>query len=413
MHTELKTISGFINCQRHTGMVTRQNRNPPRFIDMDVKEIHIEKCVHGGYGLGFIQGKAVFVPYGLPGDELLISVIVEKKDFSYGTINEINRSSPLRIDPECPNFSKCGGCDYLHCSYDTELMIKKSVLLENLRRVARIPERDIPSIEIIAGERYNYRSIADIKCDVSGKPGFYRRDSRIHVPFPEGGCLLLSPALQKELYSMKKPGVNGFRIAEDCHHKVYTSDLRGAVIKEKEQGIIFERSMRCFFQANRRLRSSLLETAGRFIGPGAGGSLLDLACGVGFFSLYLAQKGYRGLGIDIDRESIRWATGNAKLNRITSIDFKSGDAARALSWLRKPDVVITDPPRQGLSPGVRTMLKSMAPGKMVHVSCNPATFCRDIAYFRSAGFRLTGLAMIDMFPGTHHMEVMCRLEQPD
>ncbi|HDP80912.1 MAG TPA: class I SAM-dependent RNA methyltransferase [Spirochaetes bacterium] len=378
---------------------------------METVKLTIEKAVYGGYGLGRSDGKVIFVPCTLPGDCVETTITAVKKDFSYGTLLRIITPSKERTAPDCPNFAVCGGCDYLHCSYETELRIKKSIVVDSLLRTARLKPEDLPEIAVMASARYGYRSHATVKRGGDGTAGFFRRDSTVHVPFPEKGCLLLSPVLIEALRKKEEAAVNEFRIAHDHEGAVYRSDCTGGPLREIEQGIIYDRDISCFFQANRLLRSHMLAAAGEYGSAAEGVDFIDLACGVGFFALYLGALGAEGTGVDIDRKNIRWALHNGKINRAGPVGFVRADIARVSFAGKNPGLIIADPPRAGLSLKTRSLITHLGPGLFVYVSCDPATFSRDLRHFLENGYRLARLALLDMFPGTYHIELMARLER--
>ena len=138
---------------------------------------------------------------------------------------------------------------------------------------------------------------------------------------------------------------------------------------------------------------------------------LDIACGTGLFALALGREGATGHGVDINRHSIEMARQNAKTNGIENITFKAQPSSEIHPTRYKPAVVIADPPRAGLDRRSRRTIGAMAPERIVYVSCNPATFGRDCRDFIKEGYELTTLTMIDMFPGTHHLEVIGKLER--
>jgi tRNA/tmRNA/rRNA uracil-C5-methylase (TrmA/RlmC/RlmD family) len=376
---------------------------------MKTIELLIEKPAYGGCGLGFAEHKAVFVPYAVPGDRVRAVITREKKDYAFASVEEVLSPSALRIEPECPNFAACGGCDHLNMEYAAELDFKKSILTESIARIAKMDRAAIPEPAVIAGPRLRYRSRATLKFGPSGQPGFYRRDTVSVVPFPDSGCLLLSGELMDGIRTVDAAGNPELRAAVDGKGRFFAGGTDA--VREAEQGIVYERDPRRFFQSNRFLRGSLLETAAACAGLREGERFLDIGCGVGFFTLYLARGGNRGTGVDIDRESIRWAAHNAKLNNIGTAAFIARDAAALSPREAGADVVVLDPPRAGIRKNTRHIVAESGAARIVYVSCNPATFARDIGHFTECGYRLTKLTMIDMFPATGHIEAVGLLER--
>jgi len=375
---------------------------------LKIIEIDIEKTAFGGYGLGFYENKVIFVKLAIPGDRVRAVLTEEKKDYSFASVNEIIKPSPDRINPECKNFGKCGGCTFLNTTYENELNIKRDIIIDSLKRTGHLNENNIPQIQIISDKRFGYRSHATLKT-ADGNSGFFEEGSNRLIPFPDKGCLLLAPSLKKNI--KKNPvDIKEYRIASDHDERVFTTAENKSVIREIESGIIFEREISLFFQANRYLRSEMLRTTGDYSCLDRNKTFIDIGCGSGFFSLYLAGIAKSGTGFDINRESIIWAKHNASLNKITNISFIKKSASEIHPARYSPETVIADPPRAGLSKKTRQTIISMQPETIVYISCNPSTFARDSATFRNSGYELKKLSLIDMFPGTYHIEVISQFK---
>lgn len=370
---------------------------------MHTIDLIIQKSAYGGYGLGFHNGKACFVQNALPEETVSIEIYLEKKDYSFGRIIQIIKKSEQRIEPECPNFGNCGGCDYLNIDYDTELNFKKEILIETLTR-SRIDKKDIPEISLIKAERFHYRSHTSIKSSKHAF-GFYEKDSNRLVNFPEQGCLLLSWEILQKLNTVPKTG-GEIKIACSPDSGCVSSLDKDTRIIENECGILYERDISLFFQTNRFLRGRMLDTVTQYAEPDKNKNIIDIGCGVGFFTLFLAKNARKALGIDTSKESIHRARHNAKLNGIPNAFFKTLAASDASLLHERFETAIADPPRAGLSAKARGALKALAPERIVYISCDPATFARDARDLINSGRKLQKLTMIDMFPATHHIELI-------
>ncbi len=373
-------------------------------------KFEIVKAAYGGYGLAFADGMAVFIPYAFPGDWVRAAITVRKKNHAFAEIVDLIEPSPMRVAPECPNFGRCGGCDYLGIRYEHELEIKRTILLESIARIGGIRCDAMDNVMTIDGPRFGYRSHATVKYEL-GNTGLFAGGTSSLVPFPSSGCLLATEGINEGLRAIPPPGKGEFRIAEDAAGRVFRSYEADTALEEKEAGIVYRRHISCFFQANRFLRGKMLVAVGEFAGLEPGMGFLDLGCGSGFFTLYLGKNGNRGAGIDRDERSIYWARENARLNAIESVEFHVGDAGSFDARGHVGDTVVVDPPRAGLSPRTRSLIVGLLPRRIVYVSCNPATFARDLRDFESSGYRLVGLKCIDMFPGTMHIEVVGMMER--
>lgn len=346
----------------------------------------------------------MLVPFGVPGETVRVRIQDEKKDYCTGTIESLACGHDARVVPACPYFGDCGGCSYLHVSYESELDMKEKILMDSLTRIARLVPDLIPPISIERGERFHYRSHASVKAP-GGVPGFYRRGTNDIVPFGASGCLLLAEKLNSRIMSERAPG--DFRAALDASERVVTSRDTDAVVTENEGGITYRREIGQFFQANRLLRERMLEIVRDYAETDGGESFLDIGCGVGFFTLFLAGSSREGTGIDVSRGSIARAEENAALNNICNVRFRALHSSRVHPSRAVPELVVIDPPRAGIDRKTRKTLIAMG-SRLVYVSCNPSTFSRDAKDLVNGGYRLDRLALIDMFPSTHHIEVISR-----
>ena len=368
----------------------------------------LERPIYGGDFIGRVEGKAVIVPFGMPGERVLARVIEERKDYCIGVIEEISGGGS-RITPACPNFGHCGGCSYQHMDYPAEIQVKKTVLLDSLRRIGRFADDSIPPIEVHAGERYRYRGHATFQVK-DGDVGFYRKGSAELVRLPPQGCAIVADPISTHIATRGLPQAlskGTVRVAMDDSGIVWDSTQNEAVVINLVGGIQFTRSIACFFQANRFLRERLMGIVLDWAGLSKR-DFIDIGCGVGFFSLALASHGGHGLGIDIDRESIQWAKYNADRNRISGVEFSAMASSRIHPGRCRPAVVVADPPRAGLDRKTRGAIMAMRPEIVVYVSCSPPTFARDARYFCSAGYLIERVALVDMFPCTFHIEIVAR-----
>lgn len=374
------------------------------------QEITITNIANGGFGIGRISGKTVFVDSAVPGDRLLVEIYKDTKHYSFARARGIIEPSPLRIEPVCPNFNECGGCAYLNVSYQTELDFKLRILSEMLQRIAGMSIDDIPEIDIISGARFGYRSHAGIK--LSGtKKGFFAKDSNSFVQFPAEGCRLLCDTLNE--------GIEKLRIYDEqqTETKIASDHLYGFInsintpdsyVLESEYNLKFRHDLSGFFQANMLLREEMIKRVIEYASPGKGETFMDICCGCGFFSLPLALCSAKGYGFDSDKRSIFNAVHNSTINNINNIKFEVKTESEIHPFRYKPDFIVIDPPRCGISKNGRKTINAIRPSRMVYISCDPSTFARDTADFLKGGLELRKLTLIDMFPCTKHIEVIAK-----
>ncbi len=369
--------------------------------------INIDNIAYGGYGVGRIDGKAVFVDYALPGDELDVEIYDDRKSFSFASYKEIIKPSEKRIDSPCPNFGICGGCSYLNLNYSDEIDFKIVILKDQLKRIASIePEFEI---KVLTGERFHYRSHSSVKCD-GNICGFYGKNSNDIVPFPESGCFLISQNLIDGLKRSEIKNMNReLKIAEDWRGNFFYDNDDQNIIDEKSGECLYRRDINSFFQSNKFLRQKMSELVAGYSGLTDKDEFADICAGCGFFTIPLSKIALSGTGYDIDKRSIKYAQINAALNKCTNLKFFSLPESEINPVRLNPKTVVIDPPRAGISKKGRRTINAINPEIIVYVSCNPSTFSRDIVDFVKNGYRLSDITLIDMFPCTHHIEVVSRL----
>jgi len=267
----------------------------------------------------------------------------------------------------------------------------------------------IPEISQVYDNRFHYRTHAEVKNNINGNPGFYQKESHNLISFPKKGCLLLAKPLLQFLSDSPKQKQKGYKIAMSYTNHCSSSINLDSVTEELEKKISYKRDISLFFQANQFLRSRMLEIVEKYSDLSSSDTFLDIGCGVGFFTLLCASHAKKGVGIDINSKSIQWAKHNAKQNRCDNVSFIGQSVPDIHPYRSNYHVVIIDPPRSGISKRDRKSICTIAPHHIVYVSCNPTTFSRDCRDFISYGYSLKGLTLIDMFPGTFHIEVIALL----
>ncbi len=370
----------------------------------------MEKIVYGGLGLAHHEGRTLFIPYTAPGDVVEFTVTSEKKKCVFAEAAGIIEPSPLRREPECPVFGRCGGCHLLHMDYPHEIEVKKLTVLENLHRIGGIaiePER----IEV-SPSRFGYRNHSIFRISADGSPGFAMRESSTVIPFPEQGCLLLPfaarEAIRKLDLSTLAPG-DEVRVRIDMYGRPHFWGIEGFSAPPDllaECGPYkFPIPPESFFQVNDLLNERLMDltvslpvkTARR---------ILDLYCGVGFFTLPLSRIAGEAVGIERDRAAVKSAAAAARLNKIDNAFFKRGRAESEIYKIREAETVVADPPRSGLPDSALRGILRLRPRELIIVSCEPPTFARDTAKLAAAGYILSRLFLVDIFPGTYHVETV-------
>ncbi len=397
---------------------------------------------HGGDALGRHEGKVIFVPYAMPGEEALVEIVEDKGRYARGRLVETLSPSPHRVDPPCPHFGpgKCGGCQWQHITYQAQLEFKAAVVGNQLARLGRLPDatvkRSIPS-----ATPWHYRNHVQFSVGGDGRLGFVATDGR-RVETVEV-CYLLHPileglfaALDLELPELARlslrAGVNTCDLmmifeTHDDLPPALESDLPVSCvlllsdgtpvnligsnqITEVVAGRRFHISATSFFQVNTAAAEELVRVVGEYLAPTGDDVLLDAYCGVGTFALSLADKVGQVIGI----EENGGAVADARLNvaELTNVEFMEGSVEASLPQLdRRIDLVVLDPPRQGCKPKALGALIELAPRRIVYVSCDPATLARDARRLTDSGYQMVEVRPVDMFPQTYHIESVALFEK--
>jgi tRNA/tmRNA/rRNA uracil-C5-methylase (TrmA/RlmC/RlmD family) len=391
---------------------------------MNPVKVSIEKIVSGGFGLARLDDRVVLIPYSAPGDILEILPRGGAADRSgespFYEIRSILEPSPHRIASRCAVFGLCGGCDFDHLEYGYELTVKQTVLLEDLRRIARLQLDGVGQV-LHAQSPYGYRNHAQVKIDGKGRPGFFKKKSHRVVPFPREGCLLLDGTLNdlvRRLVRTPQRG-GGMRIRTDGMGGLFTRGVDGRdddpTIRYRVNDLDFCIGIDDFFQVNSLLNHDWVRHVMGCVEPEGGDRILDLFCGSGLIALSLAGSVDAVAGIEANGSAVRNAAHNARLNGLDNAVFiprdltEEGVLKEAVPSGAGTLKVVADPPRTGMAKHLVESIAALEPRVVVYVSCNSATFARDIGAFLKCGYTLSKISIIDMFSRTRHIEAVARL----
>jgi 23S rRNA (uracil1939-C5)-methyltransferase len=437
----------------------------------------IEKLIYGGDGLARLpaspnekergRGKAVFVPFVLAGEKIEAALTEEKPGFARARATAIIEPSPHRVSPPCPYFSRCGGCHYQHATYEHQLEIKKEILRENLRRIAKLELQ--AEIQVHPSPPWNYRNRSRLQ--LRTRPefalGYFKFGS--HELLPVEQCPISSPLINHGIAALWQAGGAGkaaegvrevefFANAEDtkmllellCAPEARRADVRAwaeelcsampeiagiAAFREPQKGVrerllavgesalsyqtrnaVYRVSAGSFFQTNRFLVDELVNivTAGR-----AGEMALDLYAGVGLFSTALARNIRHVVSVESSQTAVNDLQYNLPVNgravQAAAEKYLDAEAGRdgkgelPQTIVHKPDLVVVDPPRSGLGDSAANALARLGASRITYVSCDPATLGRDLLPLQAAGYRPEEVHLVDLFPQTYHIESVLQL----
>jgi 23S rRNA (uracil1939-C5)-methyltransferase len=423
-------------------------------------KLRIEKSVYGGAGLARAEGKAVFVPFALSGETVEARVTDNKRSYSTAELEAVTEASAARVKPPCPYFGGCGGCHYQHAEYAAQVEMKATILRETLER-ARV--KDIPEISAVTAEPFGYRN--RVRLQVQRNPFslcYKRRNS--HVNLPVETCPIAAPALQRAMEALNREGgplglsdwareielfvsddESAMLMALWTEHRAdeaeralaqfwaglrnFVPEMAGAAVFSLEKGrratriaaLAGKDSLRyrvggrdyrvgvgSFFQVNRFLIEPLttLVTAGE-----SGNAAWDLYAGVGLFSLPLTETFTEVTVVETGASAVRDLRDNLRgaKHRVAAAETAVFLRQSAERRAKAPDLVVVDPPRDGLGTAVTTLLGKIRPQRITYVSCDPATMSRDAAALLESGYRLAQMHLVDLFPQTFHLESVTHL----
>ena len=442
-------------------------------------ELTIDKMVYGGDALARLpadehgKGKAVFVPFALPGERVSAHIVEQRPGFARAELDSVVAASAHRVEPRCPYFFRCGGCQYQHAAYDEQLRLKSDILRETLRRTAKLDWTS--EIRTHAAEPWGYRNRTRMRLRAAPDfaAGYYRLGT--HELLPVEQCPISSPLINRALQAVWELGRGG-QIAPELTELEFFGNAAD------------DRLLIAFFSAMQKpaqgtaealaaaLQAKVPETAGVLLfeqrraahGQGQGSSPMDeldapvegrayatagdkalsyeaggvkyQVSGGSFFQTnrFLAGKlvelvtaGRSGSkALDLYAGVGLFATVLAKaFDKVTAVESSPSSSSdlqrnapanvsavqdRSELFLKsspgmKADLVVVDPPRAGLGDATARALAAIRAPRITYVSCNPATLARDLAVMTAAGWRVEELNLVDLFPQTYHVETVAQL----
>ncbi len=426
-----------------------------------------------GHGVVKVDGFPLFVKGILRGEEAEVIVTKLKKTYGFGKYVRLLKPSKERVEPTCPVAKQCGGCQLQHMSLAEQRFFKKQKVEDLMRRMANvsIPVEDVMSMQ----EPYFYRNKGQVPVQVQNKQvmtGFYRIHSNeiidmeecqiqskvindavkvmrallakypvasyfrhllIKHAFKSGEVMVVFIVKQRDIPKIKEvanelvssiPNIKGVIlnvntrsdnvILGDKEYLLYGSEH----ILDSIHDLSFQISSKSFYQVNPIQTEVLYGKVLEYADLKGTETVIDLYCGVGTISMFLAQKAKSVIGIEIVPEAIEDAQINASLNGIENITFVCSDAATYAAKVseekKKVDVIVVDPPRKGCDMVTLESIAKMEPEKLIYVSCDPATLARDMKVLETLGFEAKIIQPVDMFPHTYHVEcvvLMTRVEK--
>jgi 23S rRNA (uracil1939-C5)-methyltransferase len=418
--------------------------------------IQIEKPVYGGAFLARVEGKAVFVPLALLGEQARVRVVEEKRGYATAEVEEIVTAAAERVAPACKHFGACGGCQYQHAEYEAQVEMKQAILRETLERGGvRAPGE----MAVLAGEPWAYRNRIRLAFDSEGRAGYRGRRSHAVIAIEEcpiAAPLLVRAAVAAGEIARERPvqmrpkeialfcdaeeaallasvtvasGGRGWfddfartlaqRVPEMRGVEFVTEGGKGREARSVAQwgassllyrasGFEYRVDQGAFFQVNRWLVDELVGCVSDEL---SGGQAWDLFAGVGLFARKLAERFERVIAVEPAPAAMAALKENLKGADATAVKATTLEFLRGAAKGERPDVIVVDPPRTGLGPETTELLGRIGAPEMVYVSCDPATLARDLRALVGAGYAIERITLADLFPQTFHLETVVRLRR--
>jgi 23S rRNA (uracil1939-C5)-methyltransferase len=418
---------------------------------------------NGPDAIGRHEGQAVFVPFAIPGETVRVEIVEEKPALARARLLEVLSPSPDRVAPVCRHFGVCGGCHFQHMSYEAQLRWKRQIVIDQLARIGGLESPNV--LETLPSpDPFHYRNHVQFSQDPEGRLGFVRADLRVGpqgeragsgrhtglplriVPISE--CPIARPEIT-ELFSqidVEKLEVDRISIrlgtegesmlifesesgeppdvelelpvsvaAVNQAGEAFTMIGDGHLVYEVN-GRAFRVSPGSFFQVNTAQTETLVKVVMERLGLSGGETVLDLYCGVGLFSAFIAPVAARVIGVEAFAPAVRDAEVN--LDEFDNVELYESPVELALVHLidhfvtlSPRPLVLLDPPRAGCAKSLISNLIQLAAPRIVYVSCDPATLARDARRLIAGGYGLASAQPLDMFPQTHHVEIVAVFER--
>ena len=408
---------------------------------------------HRGPAVGRVDGQVVFAFYGIPGERVRVQLERRRKKFLHGRVVETLEPSPDRVEPSCPYYGACGGCQWQHVDYPAQVRLKRQVVEEHFARIGKQPVA-IDAVHT-PPTPWEYRYGCEIA--LSREAGFRQRGSRRVVAVER--CAISHPLISQllaALNGMIKDGVmpdlwgrnwvetrvipqgdaaklalilEGVRNVDLKAEPELRAALEAlatipeavsvcyrtpsgavepyagpAMVDVELMGKMLRFPPGAFFQASVEMLPLAISRMRALAAVQSHETVLDLYCGVGVFGLFMAADAGRVIGVEVDAQAIDAARQTAARWGLQNVEFWDAPAEKATGNLPPADVIIVDPPRTGLDPRVLRAAAASAPGRIVYLSCEPSTLARDAALLRAEGYGVERLELFDFFPQTYHIE---------
>ena len=381
--------------------------------------LYIEGIAEGGEGIARLDGKSIFVRGGGPKEKAVCRITEDRRSWARAELVEVIEASKDRVQPACPLYGNCGGCNLQHLNYQAQLDAKAGILCECFKRIGGF---NPPTPAILPSAPWEYRNRVQFHRIPPNGLGFMSHNSVTPVPAPD--CPIADPGIRAFL---QKTASGETPLLPDPKSERFTVYARNGLFLYEggvEQGKtkILDREIHldvgCFFQSNGNLLESLVAKL-KEIAAAANHSLpmADLYCGVGTFACFLMELFPKIDLLEENKKALALAKKNIALGGTGAAKFRAEFfALRDTGWAKLRhggySFIVADPPRQGLAPALAHWLATEGPPLLAYVSCAPATLARDSKILLAGGYALAELLLYDFYPQTAHIESLAVFVRP-
>ena len=405
-----------------------------------IHTLTLSTYVYGGEVLGRLpDGRAVFVPFAIPGETVLVRLVEEKRRYARAELLDVLEPNPQRITARCAHFGDCGGCHYQHLPYRIQLETKTAILLDQLERIGGLKDPPVESI-LASPQDFNYRNHIQLHLTEEGRLGYHKAGSQdvfaiqeCHLPLdeinhtwpqldfehiPEIERIGIRCGEQGELQLILESGdvIAPELLVEDIPVSVVHLSPVGSLVLAGSESLIFEIHNRhfrvsagSFFQINSGVATRMIELLmaelDDLYSPGGIKTAIDAYCGVGLFSAIIAPRVDRLIGIEASASACE--DFGVNLDEFDHVELYEAKVEQVLPSLQDaPDLLVLDPPRTGVDHLALDAILDLRVPNLVYISCDPATLARDAKRLIAGGYQLVRITPLDMFPQTYHIETL-------
>lgn len=396
-----------------------------------MRKVTISKLDNYGRGICYIDDKITFVSNALPKEVVIVDNIIKYSKYQEATVKKYEHISIDRVEPICPYYDSCGGCQLMHMSYENGISFKKEKLESILSKYANYNKEVVMNP---SPKKLHYRNKVTLKIK-DYKIGYYEDSS--HKLVPVNKCIVANEVINRFISDLPKFNIANGSIVIRCNYKqellisITTSQkikldtnlinrhkIRGIVLNDeiiygndyfidKINNYKFRISYNSFFQINPYITKIIFNKIEECVK--AVKNALDLYCGVGTLGIVVADKVENLYGVEIVEKAILDANYNVSANILDNAKYYCGDVSLVLPKLPKNiDLIIVDPPRSGLDCETKNNILSINPKHIIYMSCDVMTLARDLKELQSK-YTILSIEGFDMFPYTYHVECVCVL----